>query len=158
MYKKFVAISLAGLVFFIACKKSDNPTPKPNTTDSTTVVPDSVAILGNWRPIHDATSYFTLSGQKTSSDSIILQPDDYYNFKNGKMYYFDHDFGYSNYDTVPYVVSNHYLITYGNTGVADSLHLKISHDTASLTQIWLNDSDPLAPTNEYDTLIMVKTK
>ena len=100
MQNKLLVTALAGLVLFVACSKKDSPTPKPPATDST-AVPDSVALLGNWRPIHDATAYYLLSGQWVSSDSIVLQPDDYYDFKDGKMYYFDHDFGDPNYDTMP---------------------------------------------------------
>ncbi|HMI62255.1 MAG TPA: hypothetical protein VK518_15150 [Puia sp.] len=155
MIRKMTALSLAGLVTFGACKKSDNPAPTPTVT----VIPDSVSIIGKWLPIRISTYLYAPTGGLVDSSSKEQIDKDYYDFEKGGIVYFHEDDKYDSYpftDTSSYKFSGTKYIILDGTDTASYRLTTNTKDTLTLTTITYNTTDYGPLVNAYDTIVMVK--
>src|ERR1700743_854570 len=130
MIKKMMALSLAGLVAFAACKKSDSPTPKPPATDS---IPDSVSIIGKWSLLRSVSYYYDpTSGAFIDSDYTIVGSKDYYDFEKGGVFYHHEDDGST---FIPYTDTLSYkfygtknILWASSDGAVDTVSYRLTKD------------------------------
>lgn len=155
-----MALSLAGLVLFIACKKSDNPNPNPQKTDSTAGIPDSVTIIGKWSVLRSAVYFYNSSGVFMDSASTVVGPKDYYEFLIGGVAHFHEDDGSSAYpftDTLSYRVVAPKNIVFNGKDTASYKLTKNTKDTLLLSSIVHNTTDFYGkPADGYDSILLVK--
>jgi hypothetical protein len=159
MIRKFTIFSFSALFLFIACKKSNNDSKPP--TDP--AVPDSVSIIGKWRPVSGMAYYYDPSTNVfVDSGRLVAGPTDYYDFEKGVIYYYFKDGTNDIYDTIPFHFAGQYVVAPDQNTASgyDSLKMKfLTKDSLMLTAIKdVFDYSTSQIENEHDTTVLIRLK